>query len=55
MLRPKGFVIVRDKQSVVEYIKKYLQMLHWEAVATTDAGQDVLQDEDDETILIIQK
>ncbi|KAF5482423.1 hypothetical protein F2P56_002995 [Juglans regia] len=55
MLRPKGFVIVRDKRSVVEFIKKYLQMLHWEAVATTDAGRDVLQDEEDDTVLMIQK
>lgn len=54
MLRPKGFVIVRDKKSVVEFIKKHLQMLHWEAVATTDAGRDALQEEDD-TVLIIRK
>lgn len=54
ILRPKGFIIVRDKRSVVEFIKKYLQMLHWETVATADADQDPEQD-GDERVLIIQK
>lgn len=50
ILRPKGFIIVRDKRSVVEFLKKYMQALHWEGVATADATQD-----DDDTVLIIQK
>jgi hypothetical protein len=54
ILRPKGFIIVRDKPSVVEFIKKYLQMLHWETLATADADQDSEQEEDDR-VLIIQK
>ncbi|KAJ7972636.1 S-adenosyl-L-methionine-dependent methyltransferases superfamily protein [Quillaja saponaria] len=54
MLRPKGFIIVRDKQSVVDYIKKYLLALHWEAVATADADRNSDQDEGD-TVFIIQK
>lgn len=54
ILRPKGFIIVRDKRSVVEFIKKYLQMLHWETVATADADQDSEQDGDDR-VLIVQK
>lgn len=54
ILRPRGFIIVRDKRSVVEFIKKYLHVLHWEAVATADADRDSEQDEDD-TVLIIQK
>ncbi|KAE7997842.1 hypothetical protein FH972_002443 [Carpinus fangiana] len=54
IVRPKGFIIVRDKPSVVEFIKKYLQMLHWETLATADADQDSEQEEDDR-VLIIQK
>lgn len=55
ILRPKGFIIVRDKPSVVEFIKKYLQMLHWETLATADADQDSEQEEDDRVLIIIQK
>ncbi|GFZ14278.1 S-adenosyl-L-methionine-dependent methyltransferases superfamily protein [Actinidia rufa] len=36
MLRPTGFIIIRDKQPVIEFVKKYLPALHWEAVATVD-------------------
>ncbi|KAM5563445.1 putative methyltransferase PMT3 [Rosa sericea] len=50
ILRPKGFIIVRDKPKVVEYIKKYMKALHWEAVASADADQD-----EDDAVLIIQK
>ncbi|KAF8388242.1 hypothetical protein HHK36_026908 [Tetracentron sinense] len=54
MLRPTGFIIIRDKQPMVEFIKKYLPALHWEAVATADPKSDPEQDEDD-IVLIIQK
>ncbi|KAF8401891.1 hypothetical protein HHK36_012856 [Tetracentron sinense] len=54
MLRPTGFIIVRDKQPVVEFIKKYLPALHWEVVAIADSESDSGQDEDD-TVLVIQK
>lgn len=54
ILRPTGFIIVRDKQSVVDFIKKYLPALHWEAVATVNSEQDSEQDED-EAVLVIQK
>ncbi|KAK4281301.1 hypothetical protein QN277_012816 [Acacia crassicarpa] len=50
ILRPKGFVIIHDKRPVVEYIKNYLSALHWDAVATSDAGQG-----EDDTVFIIQK
>lgn len=52
ILRPTGFIIIRDKQSVVDFIKKYLTVLHWEAVATT--GSDSDQDGDD-VVFVIQK
>lgn len=54
ILRPTGFIIIRDKPSVVEFVKKHLSALHWEAVATGDAEQDTEQGED-EVVFIIQK
>uniref|UniRef100_A0A7N0V4S2 Methyltransferase n=1 Tax=Kalanchoe fedtschenkoi TaxID=63787 RepID=A0A7N0V4S2_KALFE len=54
MLRPTGFAIIRDKQSVVDHIKKYLPALHWETVAVSDTNSDSDQD-GDEVVFIIQK
>jgi len=51
VLRPTGFVIIRDKQPVIDSIKKYLSALHWEAV---DSSSDTVQD-GDEVVFIIQK
>lgn len=52
ILRPTGFIIIHDKQPVIDYIKKYLPALHWEAVATADSTSD--SDEGAE-VFIIQK
>ena len=52
MLRPTGFIIIRDKQTVVDYIKRYLVALHWEAVATGDSESE---QDGDEMVFIIQK
>ncbi|KAI3892590.1 hypothetical protein MKX03_036940 [Papaver bracteatum] len=54
LLRPTGFIIIRDKGSLVESIKKYLPALRWEAVATADGEPDSDQDED-EVVFVIQK
>ncbi|KAK9704818.1 hypothetical protein RND81_07G013200 [Saponaria officinalis] len=54
ILRPEGFIIIRDKPSSVEYIKKYLTVLQWEAVAPGDSSQNP-DDEEDATVLLIQK
>lgn len=54
ILRPKGFIIIHDKRSMVEYIKKYLSALHWNAVTIYDVDQGK-DDDDDEVVLIIQK
>lgn len=54
LLRPTGFIIVRDRKPVIEFVKKYLQALHWEAVATADDSSDSDQDGDD-LVLVIQK
>ncbi|KAL6271416.1 hypothetical protein ACE6H2_028327 [Prunus campanulata] len=53
ILRPKGFVIVRDKRKVVEFINKYMKALHWEAVATADAEGG--SEQDDDVVFIVQK
>ncbi|KAJ9700709.1 hypothetical protein PVL29_006165 [Vitis rotundifolia] len=47
ILRPTGFVIIRDKPSVIEFVKKYLTALHWEAVSNERDG--------DELVFLIQK
>lgn len=54
ILRPKGFIIVRDRQPMVELIKKYLVALNWEAVTTADSYQEIDR-YDDEIVFIIQK
>lgn len=60
ILRPTGYVIIRDKQSVVESIKKYLQALHWEIVASekVTTGSELDQDNEDgenNVVFIVQK
>ncbi|KAI4352293.1 hypothetical protein L6164_006560 [Bauhinia variegata] len=50
ILRPKGFIIVHDNRSVVEFIKKYLPALHWQVVAMSDSDQG-----EDHAVIIIQK
>jgi tellurite resistance protein len=39
---------------MVEFVKKHLSALHWEAVATAEAEGESEQDEDD-MVFIIQK
>ncbi|KAK6117069.1 hypothetical protein DH2020_049212 [Rehmannia glutinosa] len=50
ILRPTGFAIIRDRQPVIDFVKKYLAALHWEAVATEESGPD-----GDEVVFVIQK
>ncbi|KAL8104896.1 putative methyltransferase PMT8 [Apium graveolens] len=54
ILRPTGFIIIRDKQHVIDFVKKYLTALHWEAVTTADTSTEVDQDRDD-IVFILQK
>ncbi|EPS67860.1 hypothetical protein M569_06913, partial [Genlisea aurea] len=49
ILRPAGFAIIRDTTSAVEFVKKYLTALRWEAVAVEAAG------EDDAVVIVIEK
>lgn len=60
ILRPTGFIIIRDKQSVVESIEKYMQALHWEIVAsekvTTSSELDGDNDDgENNVVFIVQK
>ncbi|KAK7263818.1 hypothetical protein RJT34_31415 [Clitoria ternatea] len=54
-LIPTGFIIIRDKQHVIDFIKKYLIAMHWEAVATADASPDSDQDGNEVTFVIQKK
>lgn len=53
ILRPKGFIIVRDKRPVVDFIKRYLKPLHWEGVATADEPES--EDDENEVVFVIRK
>ena len=53
ILRPTGFIIIQDKQSAVDFVKKYLSALHWEAVATGSANLD--SGDGEEVVFIVQK
>lgn len=53
VLRPTGFIIIRDKQSVIDLVKKHLAALHWDAVATADYSSD--SDQDGDVVFIVQK
>lgn len=55
ILRPTGFAIIRDKQSIIDLITKYLPAVHWEKVATADSSSEPDQDGVDEVVLVIQK
>ncbi|KAI3756698.1 hypothetical protein L1987_56520 [Smallanthus sonchifolius] len=52
ILRPTGFLIVRDKKPVIDFVKKYLAAIHWETVAMTDSSSESDGDDD---VLIVQK
>ncbi|GJY09854.1 probable methyltransferase PMT3 [Tanacetum coccineum] len=52
ILRPTGFLIVRDKKPVIDFVKKYLPAIHWETVATADSSSE---SEGDDVVLVVQK
>ncbi|KAL0414299.1 UNVERIFIED_CONTAM: putative methyltransferase PMT3 [Sesamum radiatum] len=54
ILRPTGFIIIRDKQHVIDFVKKYLSALHWEAFATADSSSEPGQD-GDEVVFVVRK
>ncbi|CAL9097602.1 unnamed protein product [Musa acuminata var. zebrina] len=54
ILRPTGFMIVRDRKPVIDFIKRHLAALHWESVAVEDAEPNS-DSEDGEMVFVIQK
>ncbi|KAJ0860261.1 putative S-adenosyl-L-methionine-dependent methyltransferase [Helianthus annuus] len=52
ILRPTGFLIVRDKKPVTDFVKKYLPTIHWETVAVADSPSE---SDGDDVVLIVQK
>ncbi|KAJ3682347.1 hypothetical protein LUZ60_014920 [Juncus effusus] len=53
ILRPTGFVIIRDKPIVIDFVKKYLSALKWESVASLDP--DSASDETDSIFIVHKK
>uniref|UniRef100_A0A803N849 Methyltransferase n=3 Tax=Chenopodium quinoa TaxID=63459 RepID=A0A803N849_CHEQI len=55
ILRPEGFVIIRDHPSVINYLKKYLIALRWDGwVVEVEPKVDILS-RNDERVLIARK
>ncbi|KAK9059065.1 hypothetical protein SSX86_021684 [Deinandra increscens subsp. villosa] len=52
IIRPTGFLIVRDKKPVINFVKKYLPAIHWETVALADSTSE---SDGDDVVLIVQK
>lgn len=55
ILRPMGVVIIRDKSSVVEQVRKFLTALHWDAWSKVVKAETDGISTDDEKILFARK
>lgn len=56
ILRPMGFVIIRDKGPLVDQIGTFLIALHWDAWSmVVKAESDDISSTDDEKILFARK
>ncbi|KAJ4824626.1 hypothetical protein Tsubulata_051208 [Turnera subulata] len=55
ILRPQGFVIIRDKSSIINYIRKYLAALRWDHwISEVEPRTDALSFSE-ERVLIVRK
>jgi Putative S-adenosyl-L-methionine-dependent methyltransferase len=54
ILRPTGFLIMRDKPVVVDFVRKYLSALKWESVSAL-APEPNSDSDDNESVLIVRK
>ncbi|MQL98192.1 hypothetical protein Taro_030891 [Colocasia esculenta] len=54
IVRPLGFIIIRDKPSVINYIQKYLKALRWDGWSSVEPKIDALSS-GEESILIARK
>jgi hypothetical protein len=55
LLRPRGFVIIRDKGSVVDQISSHLASLHWDAWSKVVVAERDAMSSDDDKILFARK
>lgn len=55
MLRPEGFVIIRDKPTVINYIRKFVAALRWDGwMSEVEPRSDALSSSE-ERVLIAKK
>lgn len=54
VLRPTGFLIIRDKPVVVDFVKKYLTALKWDSIAALDPEPNSDSD-DNESVFVVRK
>lgn len=55
MLRPEGYVIIRDKPSVINYIRKFVAALKWDGwLSEVEPRIDALSSSE-ERVLIARK
>lgn len=55
MLRPEGFVIIRDKSSVVDYIRKFFAALKWDGYSLEVEPKTDALSLDEERVVIARK
>lgn len=55
ILRPEGFVIIRDKSSVINYIRKYLLALRWDGWSSEVEPKVDSLSSSEERVLIVRK
>jgi len=55
ILRPEGFVIIRDTTDNISYIKKYLTLLKWDKWSTETTPKGDPLSTKDEIVLIARK
>lgn len=56
MLRPDGFVIIRDKPSVINYIRKFVTALRWDGwLSEVEPRIDALSLSEDRVLIARKK
>ena len=55
MLRPEGFVIIRDKSSIVDHIRKFLTALKWDGYSLEVEPKIDALSLNDERVVIARK
>lgn len=56
ILRPNGFVIIRDKPSIISYIRRYIAALRWDDwLVEFDPRVDGLSSTDERVVIVKKK